>query len=332
MPINEISCDAASARHRISGFDNVDPPREDTLGASLTVHQVRAGRLRRSVTRVAFGPLTFDAHRYSLPVHLRRKTDRDVVTFATMGQAAVCGSVPVAACSVVLIPANSEFETYTKAAFRYFAIALRHEELVEHAKSVGLSFDFERLSQFARLAGPSEFERKLAYDGESMERDCRSGSFSPGNGDSVRIRELMTSLCQVLAASQSQDGSTTLVARQARLVRSAGKYLERCRTSETTVELLCDVLGVPHRTLQQAFHAIVGVGPCRYARMLRLHFARRALSSGAMMSRSVTDVGLSCGFEHLGRFSKYYRDFFGESPSETLRRNSGRRLLIASIE
>jgi len=33
---------------------------------------------------------------------------------------------------------------------------------------------------------------------------------------------------------------------------------------------------------------------------------------------SVTEVALSCGFNHLSKFAKSYRERFGELPSETL--------------
>ena len=35
--------------------------------------------------------------------------------------------------------------------------------------------------------------------------------------------------------------------------------------------------------------------------------------------QSVTEVAYAHGFEHLGRFSAYYRERFGELPSDTVR-------------
>ena len=47
---------------------------------------------------------------------------------------------------------------------------------------------------------------------------------------------------------------------------------------------------------------------------MRLHGARREIRVG---KSSVTDVAMKWGFSHLGRFSGYYRDTFGELPSQT---------------
>ena len=58
-----------------------------------------------------------------------------------------------------------------------------------------------------------------------------------------------------------------------------------------------------------------------FLRARRLERAHTQLS--ATPQRSVAEVALECGFEHLGRFSGAYRQRFGESPSETLRRARG---------
>jgi AraC family transcriptional regulator, ethanolamine operon transcriptional activator len=55
---------------------------------------------------------------------------------------------------------------------------------------------------------------------------------------------------------------------------------------------------------------------------VRLTAARRALQDPSATT-SVTDVALQRGFFHLGRFAHDYRELFGESPSETLRRALG---------
>ena len=39
---------------------------------------------------------------------------------------------------------------------------------------------------------------------------------------------------------------------------------------------------------------------------------------------SVTEVALTCGLRHLGRFATEYHDRYGEMPSQTLHRPGGR--------
>jgi AraC-like DNA-binding protein len=77
--------------------------------------------------------------------------------------------------------------------------------------------------------------------------------------------------------------------------------------------------GVPERTLRDGFQQFKGVSPMQYLRRLRLERARDALRNAPADVR-VADIALDCGFSHLGRFALAYREKFGESPSDTLRR------------
>ena len=86
---------------------------------------------------------------------------------------------------------------------------------------------------------------------------------------------------------------------------------------------LCEAAAISQRTLTRAFQAIHGTTPLRHLHALRLAEARKALLSSDAASENVTQVALRFGFRELGRFAVDYREVFGESPSETLRRGSG---------
>ncbi|OAI58083.1 hypothetical protein AYO49_05900 [Verrucomicrobiaceae bacterium SCGC AG-212-N21] len=88
---------------------------------------------------------------------------------------------------------------------------------------------------------------------------------------------------------------------------------------------LCQHLGVSERNLELHFREAFGVTPKTWFRHLALHRARTLLLRGTSEMSAVTRVALDCGFEHLGRFSEYYRNLFGELPSETFRGLHGNR-------
>ncbi|YCK79947.1 AraC family transcriptional regulator (plasmid) [Arthrobacter sp. D3-18] len=89
-----------------------------------------------------------------------------------------------------------------------------------------------------------------------------------------------------------------------------------------TVSEVAGRIGVSARSLERAFHEAFGMGPSQYLRSRRLDRVRRELE-GAPRGASVTDVAVAHGFYHPGRFAKYYREQFGETPSTTVARVGG---------
>jgi len=87
-----------------------------------------------------------------------------------------------------------------------------------------------------------------------------------------------------------------------------------------TVLDLCSRMNTSRRTLQYSFENRLGIKPSMYLRVLRLNGAHRELKLGDSATGNVTDVATRWGFWHLARFSMYYRDLFGDYPSETLNR------------
>jgi transcriptional regulator GlxA family with amidase domain len=87
------------------------------------------------------------------------------------------------------------------------------------------------------------------------------------------------------------------------------------------VSELARAAGVTLRTLERAVHAVHATTPLEFLRALRLSEARQTLSTGGPAT-TVTEVATRFGFRELGRFAGEYRDRFGESPSDTLRRSA----------
>jgi len=93
---------------------------------------------------------------------------------------------------------------------------------------------------------------------------------------------------------------------------------------------ICAAIGVAERTLRASCEEQLGMGPIRYLTLRRMHLARRALQHADPLESTVTRVATDHGFWELGRFSVAYRALFGESPSETLRREARRPELPAN--
>src|SRR6266704_1694087 len=108
------------------------------------------------------------------------------------------------------------------------------------------------------------------------------------------------------------------------LPRGVRRALDAMRANvgrDWSVTELADVAGVSSRTLQRQFRVFLGKAPRTTLRDVRFEAARRELLQG-LPGAKVTDVALRCGFPHGGRFSVEYRRRYGETPSQTLKRQA----------
>ncbi|WP_432470480.1 helix-turn-helix domain-containing protein [Amphritea sp. HPY] len=83
------------------------------------------------------------------------------------------------------------------------------------------------------------------------------------------------------------------------------------------IALLC---GLSRKSVFNIFRKELGVTPMAYVRNIKLELVYKDLSERGKV-KNITEVAISYGFLNVGRFSGYYRDFFGELPSETIRRS-----------
>jgi AraC family ethanolamine operon transcriptional activator len=113
------------------------------------------------------------------------------------------------------------------------------------------------------------------------------------------------------------DASMRALHRRVALVARAEAYLSERIAESLYSEDLQQALGVPMRSLHNAFVAVHGLSAHRYLRLRRLHLARAALRAGEASAARVKIAALSHGFWHLGRFAQEYHALFGELPSET---------------
>ena len=102
-------------------------------------------------------------------------------------------------------------------------------------------------------------------------------------------------------------------------VRRAIDYMEARLGSPIAIADIAEASGIAGRTLFKHFRDFHGVSPMQYLRNSRFEKVREALGR-ADPEQSVTEIAMNWGFTHMGRFSVEYRQRFGESPSESLRR------------
>jgi AraC family transcriptional regulator, ethanolamine operon transcriptional activator len=103
------------------------------------------------------------------------------------------------------------------------------------------------------------------------------------------------------------------------IVQKAVQYMDSRLADRVMISEVCDALRVCPRTLRYSFQEIVGVSPAQYLLALRLGRVRRELLR-AKNAAYIQCIANQYGLSHMGRLAKFYRDAFGERPSDTCRR------------
>ncbi|WP_261385672.1 AraC family transcriptional regulator [Tateyamaria omphalii] len=101
-------------------------------------------------------------------------------------------------------------------------------------------------------------------------------------------------------------------------LRRAVDYIHANLIDPIDLTQIANAADVNVRTLQLGFRANFGLSPMQYVKSARLDMAHYMLIQG-QDPVSVTDAAYSCGFSHLGRFSRDYKARFGKPPSHRRR-------------
>jgi AraC-like DNA-binding protein len=122
---------------------------------------------------------------------------------------------------------------------------------------------------------------------------------------------LFPDVARILGSSPVDCGSD--------VVREARDFILAHAAEPIELSRLAARLGVSMRALQTGFQKNFGCSPRDFIVECRLERARKRLEADS--PNTITEIALTCGFGDLGHFSTRYRDKYGETPSETVRRN-----------
>jgi AraC-like DNA-binding protein/tetratricopeptide (TPR) repeat protein len=125
----------------------------------------------------------------------------------------------------------------------------------------------------------------------------------------------------VIGQDEIPSGMPPAAAVLPKAVRRALDVMQARLDREIGINDLAAAAGISARALQRQFKSFLGKSPHEVLRDMRFESARRQLLLGRPGTR-VMNIAAGCGFPHFGRFSIEYRRRYGETPSQTLRRQA----------
>ncbi|WP_299129055.1 AraC family transcriptional regulator [uncultured Winogradskyella sp.] len=149
----------------------------------------------------------------------------------------------------------------------------------------------------------------------------------------IRIMQIEGLVYQILSMHMLQHNrevnnktlSTTLLKRELKLIRAYAKKIEQNICVAYTLEDIAHDTGLTQAKLQEGFKLLYNRTVTEYIRHARLEVARDYMTSTEM---NISEIVYSIGFSSRSYFSKIFKDKFGISPSEFLKKN--RKSVVAA--
>lgn len=145
---------------------------------------------------------------------------------------------------------------------------------------------------------------------------------NPGSLEQSMAQQLEETLClmalELLPHNYSDQSHRISSALAPKSVRRARQYILDNIQKDISLDDLAAETATSPSNLSKHFRNYQGQPPMQFIRAKKLDAVHQILKQ-SYGEVSVTEIALQYGFNHLGRFSHYYREKFGESPSTTLK-------------
>jgi len=288
------------------------------FGAELEVIQMAGPRVRGSLAFAARNGITFSSGLIQGSVAVSGPLSHDAITIGValrVGQGSTQWLNTIRSGDVgVFLPGDEQDGLFTKGSL-YFAATLTEKRLEEEAAREGLKLEpgmvsrtglhFKSIStrtvaQLYRSVAPIHSNR-VNYD----ERRAEAGF--------AMMRIVLEHYARLPLVG---DGRVDPLGR-ASIVDKARRYIRANLTHPVSMETLAAASGTSQRSLARAFVEVLHDTPANYVRRLRLHRIRKELATEAQRGCRVSEIAEKWGIAEPGRMSGWYRELFGELPSET---------------
>jgi len=128
-----------------------------------------------------------------------------------------------------------------------------------------------------------------------------------------KITEVMLKLLDV------QEAQIPHFTKSEKIALKIKKKLSKHMDHTMRVEDLAKQYTISVKSLQNAFKSLFDLRPSEFMRLLKLNIVHHELIKSKSSQTTVLKVAQKWGFSHMGRFSKFYTELYGENPSVTLK-------------
>jgi len=121
--------------------------------------------------------------------------------------------------------------------------------------------------------------------------------------------------------NEEQKAQATSLTKGEEIAYTIRKQLYKHMDGNLKIGDLANQHDISEKGLQNSFKSLFGFTPKLFMRKLKLNIVKHELSHNTTKDTTVIRVANKWGFMHMGNFSNFYTQLFGENPSKTLKRS-----------
>lgn len=296
----------------------IEDLRDAVLGAGLEATQMSTALLSGDLAFAKVGDIVYGSGLLNGQVALRGPLSQDLLTVGVglrLGAGTRHWLEETVTGSVGIFHGGDEHDAFYTPGSLYATATLSIERLEELAADEELVLDRPILGGtgiHSRLFTPAGV-RSLRQAFELIHCGSRAGRHGPRPGET-----LLRAIINHVGREPARYNRHRALRGHARIVERARTYILEHLAEPISPDDIAKAAFASRRTLFRAFADILNDTPQTYVRRLRLHRIRHDLATEQEKACTIALVANQWGISELGRMSGWYRELFGELPSETL--------------
>lgn len=313
-------------RHHYSGFEPCQA--FDVVQGGHFEHRLLSARHSTMAhQRLILGDMRLETGWYDFPVIAQGGMPTKEICIGFMAEGAHvtrCNTMALEENEIQVYPPGSEVLYHAKGPSRWVTFAMPEDSLQTFATTrAGRPLDLSKHAAYSmrvRRGGRHALIR-ITDDALDLAHGLEpTGGISPELGAEIYQSLLGSYVDQLLDSTplnKSEKSATEI--RHHQLITACERLVVSGEDTDIALAEIAKRSGYSLRSLEMIFRRSVGMTPGRWFMTARLNGALRDLLR-CEENGTVSEVAMKWGFRHVSRFSQYYRNAFGELPSETLKR------------
>lgn len=222
--------------------------------------------------------------------------------------------------TMVIYSPGSEIISVAYPGFHVYILSVKQDHLQKLAQELGLDKIEEKLGQIDRVELDPEQADSLRGQLQDILNDAGAleNKVISHEGKKLLLNFVPIKFLKEIG-SQIGCAKDKVIQEKNMFYMEAKVYMHTHLHEPITIEEIAKKFKLSERTLRNYFKEELNTSPKQYLTALRLTKIRDELKVLRMEKGLVEKTARRFGFHHMGQFSKTYKDFFGELPSETLK-------------